>query len=178
MHANQACGGAEGRFLNWLNDVLMARSIVTHIRCSECRVVCIAQCIVLGVPRSASHDEIKKAYRKLALKWHPDVAESSSSAEARHRWTELTTAYEALNARSSSSRRSDTRERTTSSGCSVIVRCMHTAAAEAANNNGGMMAVVIAVQLIDADSRRQKSKLEHKIGLGSMLNTKTPCQSE
>jgi hypothetical protein len=44
--------------------------------------------------------------------------------------------------------------------------------------DGGMMAVTIAVLLIDADSRRQKSKLEHKIGLGSMLNTKTLCQSE
>jgi hypothetical protein len=42
-----------------------------------------------------------------------------------------------------------------------------------------MMPVVIAaVVLTDVDSRLQKSKLEHKIGLGSMLNTKTLCQSE
>src|ERR1700761_2486632 len=38
---------------------------------------------VLGVARTASDDEIKKAFRKLARVYHPDVAKNKKEAEAR-----------------------------------------------------------------------------------------------
>lgn len=48
---------------------------------------------VLGVSRSASDQEIKSAYRKQALQWHPD---RNKSAEAASKFKELTKAYEVL----------------------------------------------------------------------------------
>ena len=48
---------------------------------------------VLGVPRDASEDQIKKAYRKLARKYHPDV---SKEANAEARFKEMAEAYATL----------------------------------------------------------------------------------
>lgn len=48
---------------------------------------------VLEVPRNASKEEMKKAYRRLARKFHPDV---NSDADASERFKELNEAYEIL----------------------------------------------------------------------------------
>lgn len=48
---------------------------------------------ILGVPRSASQDDIKKAYRRLARKYHPDV---SSQSDAETRFKEINEAHEVL----------------------------------------------------------------------------------
>src|SRR5215203_378416 len=49
---------------------------------------------VLGVPASASSDEIKKQYRKLASKHHPD--KNPSDAKAAERFKEISEAYQVL----------------------------------------------------------------------------------
>ncbi len=49
---------------------------------------------ILGVPRDADEEQIKKAYRKLAMKYHPDRNNGSEEAEARFK--ELSEAYEVL----------------------------------------------------------------------------------
>jgi molecular chaperone DnaJ len=48
---------------------------------------------VLGVPRDASAEQIKKAYRKLAMQYHPDVADAPDAAE---KFKEIGEAYEVL----------------------------------------------------------------------------------
>ena len=49
---------------------------------------------VLGVQRTASDDEIKKAYRKLAMTYHPD--RNSGAKDAEERFKEITEAYDIL----------------------------------------------------------------------------------
>jgi len=48
---------------------------------------------ILGVSKNAPQDEIKKAYRKQALEWHPD---RNKSAEASEKFKEINEAYEVL----------------------------------------------------------------------------------
>jgi len=50
----------------------------------------------LGVPKNASEDEIKKAYRKLAMKHHPDRNQGESSKAAEEKFKEAKEAYEML----------------------------------------------------------------------------------
>ena len=49
---------------------------------------------VLGVEKSADQDAIKKAYRKLAVKYHPD--RNPGDKEAEEKFREATEAYEVL----------------------------------------------------------------------------------
>ena len=51
---------------------------------------------VLGVPKNASDDEIKKAYRKLAMKYHPDRNQGEAAAQAEIKFKEAKEAYEML----------------------------------------------------------------------------------
>ncbi|MEA2676553.1 MAG: molecular chaperone DnaJ [Chloroflexota bacterium] len=48
---------------------------------------------ILGVPRGASDDDIKRSFRRLAQQWHPDV---NTSAEADSRFKEINEAYQVL----------------------------------------------------------------------------------
>ena len=54
---------------------------------------------ILGIARDASEDEIKKGYRKAAVKWHPDKWSGKSEADqkvAEEKFKDAAAAYEAL----------------------------------------------------------------------------------
>src|SRR6516225_1897013 len=48
---------------------------------------------ILGIPRDASQDDVRRAYRKLARRYHPDLNQES---DAEDRFKEVSEAYEVL----------------------------------------------------------------------------------
>ena len=51
---------------------------------------------LLGVSKSAEETEIKKAYRKLAIKYHPDKSPEDKKEEYTEKFKEISEAYEVL----------------------------------------------------------------------------------
>ncbi len=51
---------------------------------------------ILGIPRSASADDIKKAYRRLARQYHPDLHSGGRKTEMERKFKELNEAHEVL----------------------------------------------------------------------------------
>ena len=49
---------------------------------------------ILGIARNASSEDIKKAYRKLAIKYHPD--KNNGDKESERKFREVSEAYETL----------------------------------------------------------------------------------
>jgi molecular chaperone DnaJ len=49
---------------------------------------------IMGVQRDASQDEVRKAYRKLARKWHPDI--NPGNKEAEQKFKEISEAYDVI----------------------------------------------------------------------------------
>ena len=61
-------------------------------------LLCLTSCVadyykILGIRRSATHKEIKKAYRQMSLKYHPDKNNEEGAAE---KFSEISRAYEVL----------------------------------------------------------------------------------
>lgn len=67
--------------------------IITETCIVRCKMKCHYE--VLGVTRTADSDEIKKSYRKLALRWHPDK-NLDNAEEANQQFLLVQAAYDVL----------------------------------------------------------------------------------
>eukprot|EP00571_Detonula_confervacea_P010432 CAMPEP_0172302276 /NCGR_PEP_ID=MMETSP1058-20130122/4005_1 /TAXON_ID=83371 /ORGANISM="Detonula confervacea, Strain CCMP 353" /LENGTH=414 /DNA_ID=CAMNT_0013012699 /DNA_START=78 /DNA_END=1322 /DNA_ORIENTATION=- len=70
--------------------------LISSILCSSIVAATTNLYATLGIPKSASQPDIKKAYRKAALKHHPDKVPASERANAEHKFKEIAKAYEWL----------------------------------------------------------------------------------
>lgn len=52
---------------------------------------------ILGIPKGAGVDEIKKAYRKMVMKYHPDRVSDGEKKQAEEKFKEISEAYAVLN---------------------------------------------------------------------------------
>ena len=60
---------------------------------------------ILGIPKNASLEDIKKAYRREAMKWHPD--RGNGSTESKERFHQAADAYKFLSENYSRARNDD-----------------------------------------------------------------------
>jgi curved DNA-binding protein CbpA len=84
---------------------------------------------ILGIPKDATLEEIKKAFRREAMKWHPD--RSDNSAEAKERFHQAAEAYKFLSENYSADRDSHSSARS-----SKDYRYKSSASGESANHSG------------------------------------------
>ncbi|VAH02543.1 unnamed protein product [Triticum turgidum subsp. durum] len=75
------------------DDLDAAAAVWVHQTCSTI-IARYSFYDVLQVPKGASEDQIKRSYRKLALKYHPD--KNPDNEEATKRFAEINNAYEVL----------------------------------------------------------------------------------
>src|SRR5262245_62146701 len=89
VRASVVCFDASGPCLS---SVIGSRSLTSVSRSSEERNVSEDPYAVLGVKPEATHDEIRKAYRQLAKKLHPDLNPGDRQAE--EKFKQVSAAYD------------------------------------------------------------------------------------
>jgi DnaJ-class molecular chaperone len=77
--------------------ITICRLLLLGLRLSHCDQVDSPDLYtVLGVARDASEHDIKKAYRQLAMRWHPDKQPARNREEAERKFKSIAHAYEVL----------------------------------------------------------------------------------